>query len=248
MKTLLLDIETAPHLSFSWGLWDQNIAISQIVTPGYTLCWSAKWLDSKKVEFAKIGEENFLQRLYDMMSEADVIVGYNSDKFDVPTLHKEFLMLGLTPPSPSKRIDLFKTVKRQFRFASNKLDFVCQQLGIGAKVHHKGMELWRDCMDGKASAWKIMKAYNKMDVILLEKLYYKIRPWILNHPNVALYTLSEDPICPKCGSEDIERRGYSHSGVGVFAKVVCRECGNWSRFRTNELPKEERDNLLVDLR
>ena len=51
MKKLILDIETAPHRVYAWGLWDQNIYIDQIEEPGYTLCWAAKWHGKNKVMF-----------------------------------------------------------------------------------------------------------------------------------------------------------------------------------------------------
>ena len=37
-RILLLDIETAPHRVFAWGLWGQDIYLDQIEEPGYTLC------------------------------------------------------------------------------------------------------------------------------------------------------------------------------------------------------------------
>jgi hypothetical protein len=33
-KILLLDIETAPHRVYSWGLWKQDIHIDRIIEPG----------------------------------------------------------------------------------------------------------------------------------------------------------------------------------------------------------------------
>ena len=56
MKILLLDIETAPNLAHVWGLWNQNVGITQIVTAGYTLCWSAKWLGSGEMSFCSLND------------------------------------------------------------------------------------------------------------------------------------------------------------------------------------------------
>ena len=54
MKTLLLDIETAPNLAYVWGIWEQNISTGQIVDSSYILCWAAKWLGEKEVMFDSI--------------------------------------------------------------------------------------------------------------------------------------------------------------------------------------------------
>ncbi len=52
------------------------------------------------------------------------------------------------PPAPFKEIDLLTVAKGRFRFVSNKLDYVAQQLGLGKKTEHSGHELWVQCMAG----------------------------------------------------------------------------------------------------
>jgi len=106
MKLLMLDIETAPHLAAVWGLYDQNVAIDQIIKPGYTLCWSAKWYGKPKIHFDSIlsGHKDMIRGIHDLMDESDAICHYNGTKFDIPTLNKEFLLLGLKPPAPSDRL------------------------------------------------------------------------------------------------------------------------------------------------
>lgn len=148
MKILLLDIETAPHLAHVWGVWQQNVGMNQLLEPGYMLCWAAKWLGEKEVYFSSVrkGAGRMVKEIHQLMSEADAICTYNGNKFDLPTLNKEIFMAGLQPPAPSKSVDLLRVVKQRFRFPINKLDYVAQQLGIGAKVEHEGHELWIKCM------------------------------------------------------------------------------------------------------
>ena len=42
-----------------------------------------------------------LKRIYDLIDEADVVVHYNGKSFDMPTLSKEFIGQGWSPPAPS---------------------------------------------------------------------------------------------------------------------------------------------------
>lgn len=227
---LHLDIETAPHKSYVWGLFKQNVSINQIVEPGYTLCWAAKWHGTDKVLFEKRTSKNWLNKLHKLLDEADIVVGYNSKKFDIPTINREFFMAGLKPPSPYKQVDLYQTVRSQFRFASNKLDYVVQQLGLGGKVQHKGMELWKEVMANKSDAWKEMKEYNKQDVVLTEKLYTKLLPWIKSHPVVG-----EDGYrCPSCGGVHVQSRGYMKTKICTYRRYQCQDCGTWSRERLAE--------------
>ena len=61
MKILYLDIETAPNLVFTWGLFNQNIGLNQIVKPGYTLCFAAQWEGKKEIVFSSVhGDGNEL--------------------------------------------------------------------------------------------------------------------------------------------------------------------------------------------
>jgi len=113
MKILLIDIETAPNVAHVWGLWQQNVGLPQIIDAGYVLCWSAKWLDNDEVMFSSTfhdGREQMLSKIHELLDEADAVIHYNGTKFDIPTLHKEFLLDGFAPPSPIKEIDLLKTV------------------------------------------------------------------------------------------------------------------------------------------
>jgi hypothetical protein len=234
VKLLLLDIETAPHLSATWGLFKQNVALDQLITPGYTLCWAAKWHGDKEVKFESImtGERQMIRRAHSLLNQADAVCHYNGTKFDVPTLQKEMLLKGLNPPAPFKQIDLLKTARSRFRLASNKLDFVAQQLGLGSKTKHKGMGLWLGCMNKDPDDWRVMEAYNKQDVVLLEKVYDRLLPWISGHPNLS--AMSGADCCPKCESTSKQARGWAISEAGRYQRFQCNNCGTWFRSAARE--------------
>lgn len=232
MKVLLLDIETAPNLAYVWGLWDQNVATSQVVNSGYVLCWAAKWLDEETVIFDSVhksGEVKMLKHIHNLLSEADVVVTHNGIKFDLPTLNKEFILKEMQPPSPYKQVDTLLACRKMFRFASNKLDFVAQSMGLGNKVKHSGFELWVNCMKGDPDAWDEMETYNRQDVVLLESLYKKLLPWIPNHPNQGIY--DDKDCCPNCGSSRYQRRGTAVSRATKYIRYQCRSCGHWFKSK-----------------
>jgi len=234
MKILLLDIESAPNAAYVWGLFKQNISISQITDSGYVLCWSAKWLGEDELFFDSVYKSKpkvMLKRIHKLLEAADAVIHYNGTRFDVPTLNKEFLLYRMAPPSTYRQIDLYATAKNRFRFASNKLDYIADQLGVGKKHKHEGFELWVKCMNDDPEAWKTMELYNKQDVLLLEKVYAVFRPWIKNHPNVALYRESDGMACPACGSVELTRRGFAFTTTGKYQRYCCDTCGHWSRSR-----------------
>ena len=231
MKILLLDIETAPNLVHVWGLWQQNVGLPQIVKSGYTMCWSAKWYGDNEIFHMNIFESTqkaMLKEIHRLLCEADAVVHYNGTSFDIPTLNKEFIKHDFLPPSPYKQIDLLRTARSQFRFTSNKLDYVAQFLGLGAKTRHRGHELWIACMAKDKDAWEEMTEYNINDVVLLEAVYDKLKPWIKNHPNRNLYS-GGTHVCPNCGGEDLQKRGTSYTISGEYQRYCCKTGGGWSR-------------------
>lgn len=231
MKILFLDIETAPHLVHVWGLWNQNVGVPQIIDSGYVLCWSAKWYGEKEIMFDSAfhtSHKRMLRRIYTLLEEADVVVHYNGTKFDIPTLNKEFIKAGMTPPAPFKQIDLLKTARGQFRFPSNKLDYVAKALGLGGKKSHKGHELWIGCMNNDPESWDQMAEYNIRDVELLEQVYEKLKPWIKGHPNTGLFS-GAGMVCPTCGGTHFTKRGFTYTLTRAFQRFRCKDCGTWFR-------------------
>lgn len=239
MKILLLDIETSPLTVYAWGLWKQNINTKQIVDSSSMLCWAAKWLGKEEVYFSSVlhGKKKMLKGIYKLLEEADAVVHYNGSRFDIPTLNKEFLEADMLPPAPYAQIDLLKTARQQFRFPSNKLDYVGRALGLGQKVSHEGFELWIKCMNKDKEAWERMEAYNKQDVLLLEKVYIRFLPWIKNHPNKALKH-DKELSCPSCLSNNLMRRGFNFSKTGKYQRYQCQDCGTWSSERKTEKVQE----------
>jgi DNA polymerase elongation subunit (family B) len=230
MKILLLDIETSPNTAHVWGLWQQNVSINQLMESSYVLCYAAKWLGEEDIYFDSVHQskpKSMLKGIHALLDSADAVIHYNGTKFDIPTLNKEFLLTKLLPPSPYKQIDLLRVVRSNFRFPSNKLDYVSQRLGLGKKHAHEGHELWVKCMNGDKDAWKRMEEYNIQDVVLLESLYDNLLPWIKNAPNRNLYT--DYTGCPTCGSLHLQKRGTAVSTTGSYQRYQCKACGSWSQ-------------------
>lgn len=249
IKILHFDLESAPNVAYVWGLFKETVPIQRLIETGRVMCWAAKWHGQRELIFSSEwddGHEQCIKNMHDIFAEADAIVHYNGNRFDLPVANKEFLMYGMEPPQPAKQIDLFNTVKSRFRFPSKKLDYVAQQLGLGKKTQHEGFELWVKCMSGDEVAQRKMARYNKQDVRLLEKLYKKLLPWIKNHPNHALYKDNLNrPVCTNCGSHHVQSRGVEHTKTQTYRRWNCQSCGNWMRGRTNITEEQHKAHTLV---
>ena len=243
MNILIYDIETAPTEAFVWKMWKENITPGQIINPGRPICWAAKWLGEREVFFAsEWGEpDTFVKSLHALMEEADAVCTYNGNNFDEPVMNAAFLKLGLAPPAPSKSIDLYQVVRKEFRLLSNRMDYVAEFLGEQGKLETGGFSLWRDVvLFGDPKARVTMEKYNKRDIKVLEKLYKRIRPWIKNHPSLGHFG-GDAHSCPTCGSKKLQRRGTHKTKVSTFQRFQCQSCGAWSRYRIAEKtePKPE---------
>lgn len=248
MKRLILDIETAPNVAHVWGIFKENIPIQRILASGYVMCWAAKWYRQEEVMFDSIYRspaDHMLERIHALLDEADAVIHYNGKKFDIPTLNKEFVQLKMSPPMPYKQIDLYQIVRSTFKFPSNKLAYVLKALDIGEKVQTEGYELWLRCINGDPEAWEQMEAYNKGDVVPLEKLYDRLMPWITSHPNHALYQDNDRPVCTNCGSSRVVRKGMEYTKTQRYQRYRCNDCGAPLRSRFTDVKKEERHNIFV---
>jgi hypothetical protein len=244
MKILVLDIETSPNLCYAWDsqLWSGHIPMDFIVEPTYMMSWAAKWVGGARVTYRDCGAPDFLDTIWKMINEADAVVHFNGNRFDMKHLNREFIEAGMMPPSIPHNIDLYTVVKKHFKFPSNKLDYVSQRILKEGKVKTGGSwSLWLACLNDEAWAWKKMKEYNIGDVELTERLYLKLRGWITNHPNHGLYIEDqENPVCRNCGSEHVVAKGceYTTTGVLAYQRYKCRGCG--ANLRGREAVKGKR--------
>lgn len=235
-KILTLDIETSPIVAYTWGpKWETNII--DFVEHSQIICYSAKWLngpqvtkglvDYKGYKPGKLNDTKLLKDIHTLIDEADIIVTQNGVSFDMKTLNARFMARGMNPPSPYKNIDTKIEMKKVARLPSYKLDDMGDYLSIGRKIEHEGFDLWKKCASGDKKAWKMMKDYNAQDVLLTEKLYLKIRPFMKTHPNVAAFSEAEN--CPKCDSSNAQRRGFQYNNTVKYQRYQCNDCHGWYR-------------------
>ena len=259
-KILLFDIETAPLLVHNWSLWQNFTSLNQIQNDWFMLSWAAKWLDEDEIyrdnlpNHPKTFAENpsddlaIVQSLYDMINEADFVIGHNLKKFDNKKSKARFLKHGFVMPEPYRMIDTLDIAKREFALTSNKLDWLATYLGFENKVAHEGHGLWVKCMAGDEEAWNTMIEYNDHDVTLLEDVYKEIRGWSTNHPNLAVYYNDARLRCGVCGSDDMEPiKKTVKTNLSEFKAYRCGCCGKVGRDGTNLLSKTKRSSLIRNI-
>ena len=81
-----------------------------------------------------------------------------------------------------------------------------------------------------------MVKYCKQDVVLLEKVYTKMLPYINSHPNLSIFSadLVNMPVCKKCGSPNIVRNGKNTRIGKINQTYLCRDCNGSSQIFLKE--------------
>lgn len=232
MKILLVDIETSPNLCWTFGTRNAFISWDAIVEPTRVICFAAKWLGDKNTMFYSEWQhthDGMIDQAYALLTEADVVIHFNGEKFDELRLNQEFAQRGYGPPAPFQRIDLWRCVNKAFDLPSQKLAYTLTHFGLPNKVETGGIGLWIALMNQEGWAYRKMETYNRNDVEIMEPLYKKLLPWIKGHPNLNLYGEGDGWHCPSCGSESVQKRGVARTQVSAFQRYRCNECGTWSR-------------------
>ena len=218
------------------------------------MSFAAKWLNEGVIFYEENRKENdrkIINKLCEFLDQADIVVAHNGEAFDLRQIRARAVVHGITPPSPVKIVDTLKIARNEFGFPSNSLEYLSDVLKLKTKKggHKKfpGFELWLECLRGNDEAWREMKEYNIRDILALEELYLRLRPWDTKHPNIAIYEpeAQSEVVCPKCGSVHVQWRGFAHTSVGKFHRYQCNNCGGWGRTRYSILKKNE--NILTNV-
>lgn len=256
-RILVLDIETAPLESYTWGIWEQNVGLDQIKTEWSILAFAAKWVGKRGVIYKDTSgrgakhvrdDKKLVGEIWSLLDQADIVVAQNGVRFDVKKINSRLVMHGLGPYSPIRVVDTLNVAKKHFAFTSNKLEWQSKHLTDSPKSKHKkfpGFELWLECLADNPAAWAEMEKYNKQDVVATEKLYITQRPWIAQHPNLGTYSDRAQASCPKCDSTNLQARGYTVMQQGKYQRYQCQACGGWSRGKQMLIPLKTRREKLA---
>ena len=232
LRICTLDIETRPILGHVWGLFDQRLGLNQVVEHGDIMSVGFKFLGEPVqhvAEWDEGGYDAMVKTVFNVIDEADILVTYNGKSFDEKKLNWAFARAGFDRPAPYKSIDLIRVVRRQFAPDSKKLDHVASELGLGNKLATGGMDLWTKAMAGDVKSQAKMERYCKQDVVLTEKLYLRLLPWLPDTVNLpALAGVGYG--CPTCGSPKVRNAPKAlAAAASTYALLKCGNCGSWAK-------------------
>jgi hypothetical protein len=251
-RILLYDIETSPIIAQMWSMWQNGFGLNQIQDDWFIMSFAAKWLGEDEVFYYDQSESknieddrDLLLKLWELLNEADVVIGQNLKKFDTKKTNARFILNGLPKPSTYRQIDTLDIAKNQFGFTSNKLEYMTDKLcNKHKKLKHQkfaGHSLWQECLKRNPEAWDEMKKYNIEDVLSLEELYNLFSSWDNKLPNYDVYV--DDVL----DMTEWEHDGYHYTSLGKYKRYRNKQTGQQRRSRVNLLSQKKRDSLLVNI-
>jgi len=167
--------------------------------------------------------------LHKVLSQADLIVGHNSDSFDIKKINYKFIKHGLDPIDMPPTVDTLKAAKKYARASSNSLYYLAKEFNVEMKID-LGAGVMHAADDGCEKSLKKLVTYNKGDIRAGAELYFKLLPYIKNHPNVnktVSDTFSlETPKCGSCGSSNVYKNGVRKTKTARYQRWVCNDCGS----------------------
>lgn len=233
-RIVSFDLEVAPALGWFYPpTWETGILKTEQRQRLMSFAWQV--VGEKKITAMNLSHTDTYKvdphndkllaiELHKVLTDADILLGQNSDNFDIKMANYFFIMNDLEPVPPHKTIDTKKIAKRYFRFANNTLDNLGEELGFGGKTKITYKDLWYDAFIlGDKKSWKLMDIYCKNDVDKTTKIYLKMRGFMRSHPNLARLS-GEFDSCPGCGGFNYRVRAYRFTTMSRYHQYSCNDC------------------------
>lgn len=245
-KVLIFDVEisTTQITIEQYGLkvFKKYLDPKDIIRDWIMLGAAWKWLDEPHVYCVSVSSKNpiddteVVSSLYQAIDEADIIIGHNSDKFDIKKIKTKAFLYGHKPLGKKKTIDTLKIARSEFSFSSNKLSHLAEECQVTCKAESPD---WEKALQGCPKELAYMRKYNRLDVQVTEEIYLKLRGWMKSHPNFnAFYDIKDSEgrkvdVCPSCASANTVEKGVEVTAAGRYKTYQCEECGYVMRHSKN---------------
>lgn len=197
-KVLILDIEISLAVAYVYpARRKQYIGATQYKHKQFMLSAAWRWYGQKRIYSASLVDDkkrfkrNFrddyhvVRELFNAIEEADVIVGHNSDSFDIKHINRFALLHGIGVRPDQVSVDTLKVARKYFNFPFNSMKEIAKELRIQQK---EGLseETWQAAADGDPKAIKRIEKYNRNDVEVQTQMFERLLPYIIQQRKAAI--------------------------------------------------------------
>jgi hypothetical protein len=243
-RILILDVErldgiTQQHWWDRGDLKNRYIHHETVIREPRTTIVCAKWYDQPDVirlaEWDEGGRGKFLKAVHELLSEADIVVGHNLDRADVPWLKGDLFLPRIghkhrpkhKPLPPFKTVDTLKVLRSQFGSGApfKSLDAVLKILGHPGKTDVYDRAAMERAVAGSVEDRLRETDYCEGDVLATQWLFDWERPHIKNHPALFVDGQSRLDTCRACGNETKPIAKRYVADVFTYSMQRCGTCG-----------------------
>lgn len=248
-KILLFDIETSPMVAYTWRLgYNIQLGTSNLIEDKKIICICYKWLGNKTTSSLTWDEnqddKKMIEDFIKILNSADQIIAHNGDRFDLPTLKARAVIHSLPMLPKYQTLDTLLKARKEFKFASNKLDDIAKSLNLGRKIE-TNFDLWKGVLSNDAKSLKYMVKYCKQDVNLLEQVYLKLESYFPQKIHFGKLYTGDVCSCPTCGSKDFrikQKRFTSTASGSIRVQLQCNNCNRYVTMNEKTYKKILEDN------
>lgn len=236
--------KTEPLRVLSWDIEASNLSADF----GIVLCVGFKTVGHGKPKVLNIldyqdasgdlikAEKRLLKDVSAVLLDSDVWLTHYGAGYDVPFINSRLLYHGLPPVPPNHpHIDTWKVSRYNLKLRNNRLATIQQHLKLAEAKNAIKPEQWLRALGGHRPSMDYIVEHCRLDVLVLEDAYLKLRPLITNHP----FHRADAPACPVCGGDSLQRRGHQLTAGGRrYQRYQCSSCGAWLDER--KLPRAKK--------
>lgn len=163
LRALVFDIENRP-LSY-W--YDRPTAEVTVV--------SYKWLgdDEPQVLTQPTPLVSILRHFQKVYDKAEVVIGHNIRRHDLPIIHGALIEQGLPGLGPKLTIDTLRDLTR-YKDIPKSLEYLAEMLGAPQEKFHMTQHSWREANRLRKSGVKLARLRCAVDVQVTEWVYREL--------------------------------------------------------------------------
>lgn len=240
-KILFWDIETTLLQAWLFHLGDQTVRHTQLVEGRsrygiicLSYCWNRGPIHTLDWGYHLQSSEFILSKFDKLLEEADIVIGKNSDRFDIKHLNAQRMFYDRPGrPSFSKYTDdLEKQLRKYFALPSYSLDYISKELGLGGKDKMEFNDwvniMVKDAKQGEKSYNKMLR-YNRKDVKDTRDIWYYCEKHFDTKFNYGKFINAQNDkdqieklLCKHCGHGNLVKNGIKYRNTTIYQRFYCR--------------------------
>jgi uncharacterized protein YprB with RNaseH-like and TPR domain/DNA-directed RNA polymerase subunit RPC12/RpoP len=184
-----------------------------------------------------------LQDMHEIISEADVLVGHYSKRFDHRFIQSRCLYHKLPVIPNPPHVDTWHIAKYQMAIGSNSMKNIAKFLKCDNQKDSLPIHIWRRANAYDEECIEMIAEYCLQDVRTQYSMTQRLMPLANAIPNMNLLVNSTKYLCSGCGSDNVQKRGFHFTKINKYQRFQCMNCGKWSRGRNTLTDKEIKRHL-----